>query len=205
MNPTDPPEERLAAYLFDGMKADEREAFERDLENDPEFKIRYEQWLESLNCIRQWAEEDPPGLERIENLRVPSLPQAAIPLRKNKRLRIPFSGRWVWQAAAALLLFLAGYLLGQQNESARSFSPDTAVIPSSKQATERLAPEAVPAVSLPVPPEEVPKKLDPSLAANTLTEENGRLQVETTLKASRRPGHLGGRWPLSAYESIVHG
>jgi len=162
------------------MTPAERKDFERDLENDSEFRSRYEQCLESLNCIRQWTEEDPPGLARIENLQVPSLPLAAVDSRKNKRMRIPFSGRWAWQAAAALLLFLAGYLLGQRNEPARPFSPDTVVIPSGKQATERLAPEPVPAVSLPVTPE----KLEPSLVANTLTEENGRLQVETTLKAS---------------------
>lgn len=184
MNPTDPREERLAAYLFDGMTPAERKDFERDLENDSEFRSRYEQCLESLNCIRQWTEEDPPELARIENLQVPSLPRAVIDFRKNKRMRIPFTRRWVWQAAAALLLFLAGYLLGQRNETARPFSPNTAVIPSGTQATERPAPEPIPAVSLPVPPEEASEKLEPSLVANTLAEENGRLQVETTLKVS---------------------
>ncbi len=184
MNPTDPREERLAAYLFDGMTPAERKDFERDLENDSEFRSRYEQCLESLNCIRQWTEEDPPELARIENLQVPSLPRAVIDFRKNKRMRIPFTRRWVWQAAAALLLFLAGYLLGQRNETARPFSPNTAVIPSGTQATERPAPEPIPAVSLPVPAEEASGKNEPSLVANTLTEENGRLQVETTLKAS---------------------
>lgn len=184
MNPTDPREERLAAYLFDGMTPAERKDFERDLENDSEFRSRYEQCLESLNCIRQWTEEDPPELARIENLQVPSLPRAVIDFRKNKRMRIPFTRRWVWQAAAALLLFLAGYLLGQRNETARPFSPNTAVIPSGTQATERPAPEPIPAVSLPVPPEEASEKLKPSLVANTLAEENGRLQVETTLKVS---------------------
>lgn len=126
MNPSEfPPDEKILAWLDGEMAPPEAEAFQKTLRSDEALRTLVEHTRQTLLDARAWAEAEPPGLERVEQLPIPQLDEvAAAPARvvAVPRREAPARSRtprrtWAWLARglAAAAIFAIGFLAGQLN------------------------------------------------------------------------------------------
>jgi len=172
-------EDQIAAYLDGEMTPDEAAAFENRMRADESFRREVEQWRDALEAARDWMNADAPGIERVAELEMPRLgPPEIRPWRSARILSVrPF----VWRGVAAAGIFAAGVFIGQMTKQGAAVQK-----PGSLEATtmpHAVQPEKTPA---PQPGQPIPEEPGMELASapTRVTDEKGRLVVETTLKGS---------------------
>lgn len=197
-------DERLMAYLEGEMTPDEAAAFDAFMEKDETLRVQCAQWRKALDAAREWTCADAPGVERVENLQMPVVPQRAKPVSAAARRHVSqrdfthfFSLRWLVWAGAAAAIFIAGFGVGQMA------GPGALPLPrgGGKQVVVDKADYPTPTPEMPTPspvPKEQtaatsPTREQPSergrvevadIPTQRYTDEHGRLVVETTLKGS---------------------
>jgi anti-sigma-K factor RskA len=172
-------EDQIAAYLDGETTPDEAAAFENRMRADESFRREVEQWRDALEAARDWMNADAPGIERVAQLDIPRLGPPAIRSRRSARV---FSVRSLaWRAVAAAAIFAAGVFIGQTTKQGTA-----AQKPGSFDATQVpgvVKPDKTPA---PQPGQLSPEepRMELASAPTRVTDEKGRLVVETTLKGS---------------------
>ncbi len=180
-------EEQIAAYVNGEMTLEETAAFERLMESDARLHQEVEEWRRTLDTAREWMMQEAPGIDRVDALEIPRMVtaqdkvQEISPRQPVEVLAKPKYLSFLRYAMAAAAIFIVGFFLGTQwPVSAKIGAPEIAEKPPveiEKQAD-------LPSPSLPQPGETVKSRLAEFGARRSVTRQNGRLIIETTLKDS---------------------
>jgi len=174
------PWERAAAYCLNEMSPEERAAFEQQLQTDASLRDEVQAWRGTMEAVREWIAAPAPGVERVDELPLPVLGRkgdSARPLfRTNPWTRA--ARRLAW-AALFLMSFVLGLVAQKQASLLDRLTGAHAVMESPALSTTPPRGEK----EAPAPAQETP-----ALAALPkscqVREENGRVVIETQLKAS---------------------
>ena len=189
----------IASYVLGDMAAGEKAAFERRVDRDPALAREVEAWREANEAASDWMESAPPGIERVNELAVPTLKVGSVRLRS----RFTMSRRQVVQRAFLVAaIFLIGFWsgrLGSLGQTQSDYSiPDGAVesvVPvfsgldedeTKRQpaAEDETDPSVIRQASKePTASEGASTAASPVLVRST-TDENGRLIIDTENRAS---------------------
>ncbi len=170
-------EEQIAAYVNGEMTAEETAAFERLMESDERLHQEVEEWRRALDAAREWMMQETPGIDRVDALEIPHMVTAQEKLQEisPKPRYLPF----LRYAMAAAAIFIVGFFLGTQWPlSARIGAP----MISEKPPLEIEKEADLPSPSPIQPVETVRSRLAELDARRSITRQNGRLIIETTLK-----------------------
>ena len=181
--------ETILAYLAGELGPEAAREFERKLREDAALRAEFERWKDALTAARQWMDDNPPGLDRVREIPIPQIANAI-----NSTNRRGADGWLSWllpigarrlaiQGLAALLVFAAGYLFGTRKTEPQSSSP--------AQEARNSEPSRIVPVTATSGPKERRESPAPTEVASALqpvpryvSEENGKMIVETTLAAS---------------------
>ncbi|MFB3789505.1 MAG: anti-sigma factor [bacterium] len=185
LNPDSGPEEqlffeRVTAYCLNDLSDEERQAFEQQLQTDASLRDEVQAVRATLAAVREWLAAPAPGVERVDELPLPGgimKKDASLPLsRMNPWTRA--ARRLAWAA-----LFLMGFVLGLVAQKQASLLDR---VTGSYMTAESPAISPGPFFVEDVTPTPAPEP--PALASLPQTyqvrEENGRVVIETQLKAS---------------------
>jgi len=170
MEKNDSREEKIAAYLAGIMSPEEKFAFEQSLREDPTLQLEIEEYRKTMKAVRGWMEEDPPGMERTEQLTLPKI-HPETPPRKSSVIPIRLIAGY---AAVAILIFFTGFILGNKTR----FQDMDLHTPKSPVQVQSIQQNVTPS---PTPHPE--RKTEPDLDRR-ITRENGRIIIETSARGA---------------------
>ena len=145
-------QERIAAYVSGTMSHEQAAAFERELAADERLRHETDQWRLSLETTREWLDAEPPGLERVQSLTIPTVAESAPAEARTS----PIRARIVWlrpamiQGMAAAAIFVGGVLFGMQTGQGGERQPGAVI-----------GPGAPSAIHTPPPTKDVPRSETP--------------------------------------------
>lgn len=185
-NDRDAIEEQIAAYVDGEMAEDEVIAFEARLAADDGLRREVEQWREAIEASRDWMAEDAPGADRVGSLQIPSLVSgnnvshtATVVAGPQPLLR---------RVLAVAAIFAAGFLIGQWTKTgtAPGIAPpvSTPEIVKGSPDKPKETPSPTPPLRQAGPNDEVHPQLAGLSGARYETDDQGRLVIDTNLKAS---------------------
>lgn len=115
-------EDRCTAYLLKEMSPDEAADFEREAQTNSELRDELEATREAIAAAEEWANEEAPGIDRVDDLEIPLLGAAkVIPMRP--RLRT------IRQLVAVAAVFAFGVFVGRQSETTPAIDTEIASAP----------------------------------------------------------------------------
>lgn len=178
-------EERIAAYVNGEMTADQAAAFEQLMESDEVLRQEVDECRRALDAARAWMTQEAPGVDRVDALEIPRLvmPRGKVQeVYPRHAAEVPVKSKhlsFLRYAMAAAAIFLIGFLLGTQWPLAfRPGAPEISITKGSETPKEPYL-----ATPSPVPPSETAESRLADLGARrSVTRQNGRVIVETTLK-----------------------
>ena len=183
-------QDRIAAYLDGEMTSDEGAAFERLMEADKSLRREVDQWRDAFEAARDWLTAEPPGIERVDDLAIPSVARRRARAMWTGDLFNVFLRPYVWRTVAAAVIFVAGFFVGLVTHSEFSPPEDRGEI---KRGVEQVTSEPTPAIprtsgkesrEAPVEPQSkgaVQLAQLPSLRHSI--DEKGRIIIETGARA----------------------
>lgn len=183
-------EEQMAAYVNGEMTLEEAAAFERLMESDERLHQEVEECRQALDAAREWMMQEAPGIDRVDALEIPRMVTAQeklqeISLRQpaevlTSRAKPKYSS-FLRYAMAAAAIFIVGFFLGNQWPlSAQIGAPEISQKPPLQIEKEADLPSPLPIE----PGETVKSRLADLGARRSVTRQNGRLIIETTLEGT---------------------
>ena len=180
-------EEQIAAYVNGEMTLEEAAAFEQLMKSDETLRHEVEECRRTLDTAREWMMQEAPGIERVDALAIPRMVtaqdkvQEISPRQPAEVLARPKYLSFLRYAMAAAAIFIVGFFLG--NQWPLSFGTGAPEISQKPQL--EIEKEADLPSPLPIEPGETVKSRLADLGARrSVTRQNGRLIIETTLKDS---------------------
>jgi len=175
--------------------------FQERMKQNPDLVSELNAYREALAAGKEWLESEAPGADRVETLPIPALDSASVlPLSESPVHRLHKSFAFWRRIAATAAVFAVGFLIGLyvQKESPilnESHSRPHLALPKERQEestgviqTGQVQPTPRPSDTKekPVPPESqgVTSRLALLPDEKRTREENGKMIIETTLKAS---------------------
>ena len=181
--------EEIASYVSGEMTPEETEAFEARMHDDETLRDEVEAWRDTLHLARGWANADVPGIDRVAELKIPSVSKPRVVAMPRGKL---FS-LLLRKGAIAAAIFAMGFVFGmarQQDSSAPVREPNSGREQISQEEVQHrpLTEQKKPA--LPVGKTEVAKaeqEKRQSRRTTHTTERDGRIIIDT------RQGNSGAR------------
>lgn len=180
-------DEQIAAYVNGEMTAEETTAFERLMESNETLRHEVEEWRRTLDTAREWMMQEAPGIDRVDALAIPRMVtaqekvQEISPRQPAEMLAKPKYLSFLRYAMAASAIFIVGFVLGTQWPlSAKIGAPVISQKPQLEIEKEADLPSPLPIE----PGETVKSRLAELGARHSVTRQNGRLVIETTLEGT---------------------
>lgn len=180
-------DEQIAAYVNGEMTLEEAAAFERLMESDERLHREVEEWRRTLDTAREWMMQEAPGIDRVDALEIPRLItaqeklQEISPRQPAEVLAKPKYLSFLRYAMAAAAIFIVGFFLGTQwPVSFRTGAPEISQKPQLEIEKQADLPSPLPIE----PGETVKSRLAELGARRSVTRQNGRLIIETTLEGT---------------------
>jgi len=172
-------DDRITAYVFGEMTPREAQALEKEMAADPSLQGEVQAAKEALEAATGWLGAEAPGVERVDDIAVPALRTGKAGWRRIWPQWVPLSPTFLVQGAAVTVIFLLGFFIGHETASDR-LPPEphqdlSAYAPSASNPEEATA-KPTPAVV--EDKEGIPADFRPE---RRVTDENGRIVIETTL------------------------
>jgi anti-sigma factor RsiW len=177
-------QEKVAAYVNGEMTPEESAAFEQLMESDEALREEVQEFQHALDAAREWMTLEAPGVEHVDALEIPRVAATQEKLREihPRQLAKPKYLSFLQYGVAAAAIFLIGFFLGTQ-WPLRSI-PGPSGISKGLQTQEQVCP----VVPSPVPSgRTVESRLADLGARRSVTQQNGRVIIETTLKGTNAP------------------
>ena len=180
-------EEQIAAYVNGEMTLEETAAFEQLMESDETLRHEVEECRRALDTAPEWMASEAPGIDRVDALAIPRMVtaqdkvQEIAPRQPAEVLAKPKYLSFLRYAMAAAAMFIVGFFLGTQWPlSSQIGAPEISQKPQLEIEKEADLPSPLPIE----PGETVKSRLADLGARRSVTRQNGRLIIETTLKDS---------------------
>lgn len=177
---------QVIAYLCGDLSQEEREEFELRMRQDEALRQKLGEVEKTIDSAREWVLSAPPGAERLDSLKAPQLVRSL----SVQRPRAWFLRGYGWRAAAAALIFIAGFAAGRRQTA----SSGEELRPPFEQARHNISqtPAVTPTPAAPKPDAvkdsravelaQAAQKTAPAPTATYTRQQDGRVIVETTLQ-----------------------
>jgi len=177
--------EDMMDYLLGDMSPEKKADFEKSMESDESLRMEVEPFATSMNTATDWLRADAPGVERVSELPIPTLEES--PTIKTFHLPLLPYLRPILAAAA---IFAIGFFVGQISRDAAPqkggiTSPETAIQPVSATPSRiTVEPKTDSFIIADSERQDAIQEVAYAPAPTHITDENGRLIIETTLASS---------------------